>query len=138
MSDNRLMACDMTSASDTASERVDEYSRLFEAALIGRERTPSGMRWRLSAEPSIEEWARDLAARENACCSFIRSTVNLVGDEVHWDASTIDDPAARSVIDLFFELPDLVVQGVEAVHLQFSNTGIPVVSRSIAPTVPVR
>ena len=124
MNDTPLIACDMTSASDTASQRVDEYARLFEAAFIGRERTPSGIRWRLSAEPGIEAWARDLAARERACCTFMQITVSVVGNEVHWDASSIDDLAASLAIDVFFDLPDLAGQGVEAVESRLSGTGI--------------
>jgi len=110
-----LIACDMTAAPDTAEQRLDEYDRLFATAFVGRERTRSGVRWRLSAEPGVEAWARDLAARENACCAFMQSSVTVVGDEVHWDTSAIDDPTARSVLDLFFELPDragLIVAGV--------------------------
>jgi hypothetical protein len=106
MSDAPPIACDMSNAPDTPEQRLDEYARLFETAFVGRQRTQSGVRWRLSAEPGIEAWARDLAAREDACCTFMQNTITVVGEEVLWDAATIDDPAAHSVLDLFYELPD--------------------------------
>ena len=127
MSETPPIACDMTDAPDTAEQRVDEYERLFATAFVGRERTRSGVRWRLSAEPGVEAWARDLAARENACCAFMQNTITVVGDEVHWDASAIEDPTARSVLDLFFELPDRAGAGVEALQAEFSGLGLPVV-----------
>jgi len=117
----------MTDAPDTAEQRVDEYQRLFATAFVGRERTRSGVRWRLSAEPGVEAWARDLAAREDACCAFMQNAITVVGDEVLWDASAIDDPTARSVLDLFFELPDRAGAGVEALQAQFSEAGLPFV-----------
>lgn len=122
-----MIACDMTSAPDNPVQRVDEYARLFETAFIGRERTRSGVRWRLSAEPGVEAWARDLSSRENACCGFMQNTIRVSGAEIHWDISTTDDPAARLVLDLFFDLPELAGRGVEAVHAQFSETEIPII-----------
>ena len=127
MNETPPIACDLTDAPDTAAQRLEEYERLFAKAFVGRERTRSGVRWRLSDEPGVEAWARDLAARENACCAFMQNTITVVGDEVHWDTSAIDDPTARSVLDLFFELPDRAGAGVEALHAQFSEAGLPVV-----------
>ena len=77
---NRRIVCDMTSAPDTAVERLAEYARLFEAAYLGRDRDQAGARWLLRADPGVEEWARDLAERENACCAFMTSTVSREGD----------------------------------------------------------
>jgi hypothetical protein len=88
-----------------ARERLDQYARLFAAAFDGRERTASGMRWWLKAYPGIAERARDLVARENACCAFLRNTITETGGRVRWDMATIDDPAARAVVDWFYDLP---------------------------------
>ena len=96
------VVCDMTDAPDTGEQRLQEYARLFATAFISRERTSTGMRWRLRADDGIEAWARDLAARENACCAFMTTTVSTVGGEVLWDSTTIDDPAARAVLDLLY------------------------------------
>ena len=99
------VVCDLTDAPDTAEERLREYGRLLAAALVTRERTADGVRWRLRAGDGVEEWARDLAARENACCAFMTHTVTVEGDHVVWDSMTIDDPAAHAVLDLFHDLP---------------------------------
>jgi hypothetical protein len=98
------VVCDMTGAPDTGEERLREYGRLLATALVTRERTADAVRWRLRAGDGVERWARDLAARENACCAFMTHTVTVDGDEVVWDATTIDDPAARAVLDLFYDL----------------------------------
>src|SRR2546421_11443565 len=65
------IVCDMTGAPDTGQERLAEYARLFDSALISRERTPEAMRWWLRNDEGTEAWAQDLAARENACCAFM-------------------------------------------------------------------
>jgi DNA-binding transcriptional regulator YbjK len=100
------VACDMTGAPDTPQQRLAEYARLFEAAFVSRERTAAGVRWRLRADPGVEAWARDLAARENACCAFMTNSVTVAGAQVLWDATTIDDPAARAVLAQFYDLPE--------------------------------
>jgi hypothetical protein len=95
----------MSGAPDTGAQRMAEYARLFAAAFVSRERVGAGIRLRLRADPGIEEWARDLAARENACCAFMTTTVAVADGQVLWDATTIDDPAARAVLDLMYDLP---------------------------------
>ena len=121
------VVCDMSSARDSAQERLAEYVRLFDAAFISRERTADGVRWRLRADPGIEAWARDLAARENACCAFMTNTVTLAGEHLLWDASTIDDPVARGVLDLFYDLPGNRSTDVAAMHSRLEQIGLPVV-----------
>ncbi|WP_088312786.1 hypothetical protein [Kineosporia sp. R_H_3] len=122
------VVCDMTDAPDTGQERLREYARLFDAAFISREHTEVGMRWRLRADDGIEAWARDLAARENACCAFMTNTVTVVADQVLWEATTIDDDSARAVLDLFYELPEQRWTDVEQVHDRFvAATGVPIV-----------
>jgi len=121
------VVCDMTGAPDSAQERLAEYARLFDAAFVSRERTPAGVRWRLRADPGIEAWARDLAARENACCAFMTIAVTVAGEHVLWDASTIDDPVARGVLDLFYDLPGDRSPDVAAMHSRLERIGVPVV-----------
>ena len=55
------IVCDMTDARDTLAERVGEYERLFGEALVGREHTDTGIRFRFRADPGVEDWVRDLA-----------------------------------------------------------------------------
>src|SRR6266508_5993008 len=93
------IVCDMTSAPDTGPERMMEYQRLFTQALIGRERTADGIRFRLRAADGIEAWVRDLAAREKACCPFFDYSITTDGDEVRWDATVIDNDIARTILD---------------------------------------
>jgi hypothetical protein len=105
------IVCDMTGAPDTPAERVAEYGRLFAAALIGRERTAAGVGFRFRADPGVEGWVRDLAAREQACCAFFTFTISRDGHEVRWDASVPDDETARGVLEEMLALPTTV--GVE-------------------------
>ena len=63
------IVCTLTD--DDARDRLAEYGRLLAAAYAGRERTTAGMRWWLRADPGIAGWARDLTARERACCAFL-------------------------------------------------------------------
>jgi hypothetical protein len=100
------VVCDMSGAPDTAAERISEYGRLFETALVARERTATGIRFRFRADPGVEDWVRDLAARELACCAFFTFAISRVDDEVRWDASVPDDEVARRILDLFFLLPE--------------------------------
>jgi hypothetical protein len=104
------IACDMTNASDTPAERMAEYGRLFEAALVGRDRVDDGIRFRFRADEGIEEWVCDLAARELACCAFFTIVVSRVDDEVRWDMTVVDDASARAVLEEFYRLPDTIAQ----------------------------
>jgi hypothetical protein len=115
---------DMTGAPDTGTERLAEYQRLFSQALAGRERTAAGICFRFLAEPGIEAWVRDLAAREQACCAFFTFTVTARGEEVRWEATVTDDDTARAVLDEFYALPDTVAGGFEAVHGRFTRQGL--------------
>ena len=98
------IACDMTGAPDTLPERLAEYRRLFGTALVGRERTADGIRFRFRADDEVEAWVRDLAVREKACCGFFTFVVTRDADAVTWDASVVDDDMARAVLDQFYDL----------------------------------
>ena len=126
------IVCDMTGAPDTGAERLAEYARLFDAAYLGRDRDQAGARWLLRGDPGVEEWARDLAGRENACCAFMTNTVTREGGLVIWHVSTIDDEAARAVLDLFHDLPlhrpGGAAEVAEAAE-RWSATGVPIIVR---------
>jgi hypothetical protein len=100
------IACDMSGAPDTLDERLAEYRRLFTDALTARERTETGVRFRLRADPDVEARVRDLAARELACCAFFAFDIRRAGAELWWDASVPDDDAAREILDLLYGLAD--------------------------------
>jgi hypothetical protein len=118
------IVCDMTDAPDTTTERLAEYERLFTEALIGRERTHDGIRFRFRADPGLEDWVRDLAARDKACCAFISFAVTVHDDEVWWDRSVVDDDVARQILDELYRLPDTVTDGGPALLDRFSEQGL--------------
>ena len=115
---NPPISCDMTGAADTLSERMAEYRRLFTQSLLGRDRTGTGIRFRFRADRGLEDWVRDLADREQACCAFFSFTVTANDDEVWWDASVIDDDMARQILDEFYRLPDTFAHGLRNVSPQ--------------------
>ena len=121
--------CDMTDAPDTAAERLAEYERLFLGALVGRERTAEGIRFRFRADPGLEDWVRDLAAREKACCAFYNFDVTAHGDEVWMDASVVDDDLDRQILDEYYHLPDSLAEGAAALFERFTQQGLQVMIR---------
>jgi hypothetical protein len=128
------IVCDMTSAPDTAEERVAEYRRLFAEALIGRDKTAQGIRFRFRAAPGIEAWMQDLAAREQACCSFYGFTVTTADDQVLWDATVVDDDLARALLAEFYALPDTIGQDTETVLDRFTGLGLRVIAGPSPPS----
>lgn len=127
------VVCDMTHAPDTETERLEEYRRIFTTALIGREKTAEGFRWRFRDDEGIEAWVRDLAEREQACCAFFSFTVTRTGGEVRLDGSVGDDDTARAVLDEFYDLPETLSDGVvtpEEVDARFTRHGFQVLRPS--------
>lgn len=106
------IVCDPRGASDTAEERVDTYRRLFADALIGRDRTETGVRLRFRADPGIEDRVRNLAALDKQCCDFFTFAITATDDEVAWDAEVVDNDIARSLLEEWFRLPDVVNETV--------------------------
>lgn len=123
------IVCDMTDAPDTTEERLAEFEQLFTDALVGRERTPEGAnRFRFRAAPGIEDRVRSLAAKEKACCAFFDFTVTACGDEVWWDATTVEDPIAEQILDELYRLPDTIDEGAAALFERFDARGLRVVT----------
>jgi hypothetical protein len=118
------VVCDMSSATDTPEQRLDEYHRLFAQALISRERTGNGVRFRLRAEDGVESWVRDLAAREKACCAFFAFEITVVAGEVVWDAEVIDNDTARAVLDEFYALAGNGATSVADLRARFTERGL--------------
>ena len=102
------IVCDMSDAPDSPEARLEAYANLFSLGLETSERSETGMRWRFRHSPEAEDLARELAARENACCGFMTTTVTVVGTELRWDATTVEDPMAQAVLDFMRELPATV------------------------------
>ncbi|MEV1005689.1 hypothetical protein [Nonomuraea sp. NPDC050202] len=118
------VVCDMTTAPDTARQRLDEYRRLFARHLVGRERTGRGIRFRLRAEPGVEPWVRDLAAREKACCAFFAFDITLDGGQVLWDCAVSDDDTARAVLEEFYLLPDTAPHSPDELTGRLAGKGL--------------
>jgi hypothetical protein len=118
------IVCDMTTATDTPAERVEEYASLFDAALVGREHTPRGIRFRFDGSPAIEARVRDLAAREQVCCAFFTFTITRHDGEIWWDAEVPHDDTAVQILEELFRLPDTVHAGVADVRERFEQRGL--------------
>jgi DNA-binding transcriptional MerR regulator len=101
--DGEPIACTLDATGLAA--RLAEFADVFRGALVGRDTTADGIRFRFANAPGREETIRDLAQREQTCCSFFRFDIALHGEEVWWDA-TVDDPKARPLLDDFLALPD--------------------------------
>jgi hypothetical protein len=123
------IVCDMTDAPDTAVERLAEYQRLFTTVLVGRERTAERIRFRFRADEGVEDWVRDLAAREKACCPFFTFAIAAHGDEVWMDAQVIDDDLARQILDEYYRLPETVADGPAALLDRFNQQGLEIMTR---------
>ncbi len=115
--------CNMTGAPDTPAERVETYAALFADALVDRERTTDGIRFRFRADPGIEDRVRELARREQACCAFFTFTITADEHEVRWDAAVPDDDLARQALDELFLLPDVAGRGLDAVFDRYDARG---------------
>jgi hypothetical protein len=85
------VACNMTGAEDTIVDRIAEYRRLFEHALLGRESTQTATTFRFADRPGVRAWVLDLVRREAACCPFLSYEVRLEGQdngqEIVWTTS---------------------------------------------------
>jgi hypothetical protein len=129
----------MTDARDTAAERITEYQRLFREVLTGRDRTDTGVQFRFRADPGVEDWIRDLAAREKACCPWADSTITVHDGQVWWDWSAPADEIAQRLLADFYDLPDTISAGPAALLDQFADKGQHVMMRdngTLRPATP--
>lgn len=121
------IVCDMTDAPDTTEERLAEYRRLFGSDLIGRERTDTGIRFRFGVRDGLADEIRDLAAREKVCCAFFDFEIREHRDHITWDASVVDDPVARQILDEYYALPDTLDGSVADLFDRFADNGLEIV-----------
>src|SRR5680860_40471 len=78
------VACDMNAARDTLAERLAEYRRLFEHALVDQEAAVTSITYRLADRPGVREWVLDLIGRETECCPFLSIEVHSEGRHLVW------------------------------------------------------
>ena len=122
---SRPLVCDMSNARDTPQERMSEYGRLFDHALIGRERTSAGLAFRFEPQPGVAEWICDLSQREAACCPFFDYTISTTDDgEITWRIATDGDSVAESILDEMYQLPDITAGGFPGLLHQLGAAGL--------------
>jgi hypothetical protein len=104
------VACDMSTATDSPDQRLGAYRRLFERALVRRERRDDGVLFAFRAAGGTQAAVVDLARREAACCPFLDYRIETIRDEVVWtttSAVTGDERASvDATLDAFHALPD--------------------------------
>ena len=96
------IACDLSSARDTADERIAEYVALFEQALLSRERRADAVV--LTFRADAREQVEDLARREHVCCPFLGYRVETAGDRVVWTITGDERAGAQATLDAFHSL----------------------------------
>lgn len=97
--------------------RVTEFDQLFATALRTQQRpSPTTLKWNL--DPAAEVDARDLTARESACCTFFTFTFRP-SDDALW---------------LEVEVPPKYAEVLDALERQARNGTQPVPPDSEGPT----
>ena len=120
------VACDMTAAEDTLAERMAEYRRLFDHALLGRESTDSSTTFRLAGRPGVQEWVLDLVRREAACCPFLSYEVDTQddagGEQIVWTTGGLG-ASEMAVLEEFLTGPGQPGETSESLAQQLSERG---------------
>jgi hypothetical protein len=122
------IACDMSNAQDTLSERLTEYRRLFEDALTSRESTATATTFRFAARPGVREWVCDLARREAACCPFLSYQIDEQGEEIVWTITGGLGVAEMGILEEFLGGPELVAGSSVAIAQRLEDQGLRVIA----------
>lgn len=118
------IACDMSAATDTADERLEEYRQLFTRALLNVERQPGAVEFLFAAKPGIREWCIDLAEREAACCPFLGYHLTADPDVVRWTTTGDEhNEAVRAFLDMFQNAPAEFVKSPGALASVLEQSG---------------
>ena len=122
------IACDLSTAEDTSEERLADYQRQFERALLRRERREDAVVFTFRADGGTREALHDLARREAACCPFPDYRVEAVGDEVVWTTSNLLTSSERAGVDAFLDalyaLPDHAGSDIEDFFGRLADAGV--------------
>jgi len=124
------VACEMTAAEDTLAERMAEYRRLFDQALVARESTDSSTTFRLAGRPGVQEWVLDLVRREAACCPFLSYEVDTqddpsddnAGEQIVWTTEGIG-ASDLAVLDEFLAGPGQPGETSKSLAQQLTERG---------------
>jgi hypothetical protein len=113
------IACDMSTADDTPGERLADYQRQFERALLRRERREDSVVFAFRARGGT---------REAACCPFLDYRVEAIGDEVIWTTSNHLTGSERAGIDAFLDvlyaLPDRMGSDIDGLFGRLADAGV--------------
>src|SRR4051794_9386273 len=94
------VACDVSSAGDTPDERLAVYQRLFERALLRRERGADTVVFAFRAARGIGAPVEAPARREAACCPFMDYRIETAVDEVIWTITNAVSGDERASTDV--------------------------------------
>jgi hypothetical protein len=122
------VACDMTTATDTLTERLAEYRRLFEHALTSRESTATATTFRFAARPGVREWVCDLAKREAACCPFLAYEIDEQGEEIVWTTAGGLGASEMAILEEFLDGPESSTGSSDAIAQRLEDHGLHVIS----------
>ena len=120
------IACDMRGAQDTLTQRLAEYRRLFQHALLDRESTATATTFRFAARPGVRDWVCDLAKREAACCPFLSYEIVEEDEEIVWTTAGLG-ASDIAILDEFLDDPQSVTASSEAIAERLGAQGIPVI-----------
>jgi hypothetical protein len=105
-----------------AEQAMTLYRSLFADALLSRERTTSGVRWRFRDGEGIEARVRALADLEERCCAFLRMRVAVAEGAVTWDL--VGPRTAQAFLDEYYRLPETMNAGIEDLRDRVSAAGL--------------
>ena len=123
---NAPVACDMRGAPDTLTQRLAEYRRLFQHALLDRESSATATTFRFAARPGVRDWVCGLAKREAACCPFLSYEIVEEDEEIVWTTAGLG-ASDIAILDEFLDDPQSVTAGSEAIAERLGAQGIPVI-----------
>ena len=112
---------------DTLTQRLAEYRRLFQHALLDRESTATATTFRFAARPGVRDWVCDLAKREAACCPFLSYEIVEEGRGDRMDNRRCLGASDIAILDEFLDDPQSVTAGSEAIAERLGAQGIPVI-----------
>ena len=120
------VACDMRGAPDTLTQRLTEYRRLFQRALLGRESTATATTFRFAVLPGVRDWVCDLAKREAACCPFLSYEIVEEDEEIVWTTAGLG-ASDIAILDEFLDDPQSVTASSDAIADRLGAHGLPVI-----------
>jgi hypothetical protein len=119
------VACDMRGAPDTLTQRLAEYRRLFQHALLGRESTATMTTFRFAARPGVRDWVCDLVKREAACCPFLSYEIVEEDEKIVWTTAGLG-ASDITILDEFLDSGSVTASS-EAIAERLGDQGLPVI-----------